>query len=226
MAEADGETTFSSSKADELKVEYMSMIAGPVLEILKSKLDAARAEGAIPYEPTLGAYLSAEEVAQRYTNLTQWYETYGHFWIGTGVFYLERAFPIEKTIVLRRFVDHPDPADKWARFSEPAIAEVEVDGPSRVTVGEEVTFDVFIDFQGQPYAIDDIAEVKYLLFDAQGNVVEVGAAEAVEDGLWTVTLSAETTGQLEVGSNRLEVVVVSKLVALPSFADLSFVTVQ
>jgi hypothetical protein len=95
-----------------------------------------------------------------------------------------------------------------------------------VTVGEEASFDVFVDFQGEPYAVDDIAEVKYLLFDAQGNLVEVGAAEAVEDGLWTVTLSPETTGQLEVGSNRLEVVVVSKLVALPSFADLQFVTVQ
>ncbi|GIV74265.1 ABC transporter substrate-binding protein [Caldilinea sp.] len=226
MAEADGETTFSSSKADELKVEYMSMIAGPVLEILKAKLDKALAEGTIPYEPTLGNYLSAEEVTQRYANLAQWYDTYGHFWIGTGPLYLERAFPIEKTIVLRRFADHPDPSDKWARFSEPAIAEVELDGPSRVTVGEEASFDVFVDFQGEPYAVDDIAEVKYLLFDAQGNLVEVGAAEAVEDGLWTVTLSPETTGQLEVGSNRLEVVVVSKLVALPSFADLQFVTVQ
>jgi peptide/nickel transport system substrate-binding protein len=125
---------------------------------------------------------------------------------------------------LQRYEDHPDASDKWARFSAPAIAEIEIDGSTRVTIGEEATFDVFVDFAGEPYAMDDIAEVKYLLFDANGALAEVGVAEAIEDGLWEVTLSAETTGALEAGSNRLEVVVVSRLVALPSFTDLQFVT--
>jgi peptide/nickel transport system substrate-binding protein len=224
MAEAAGETTFSTAKSDELQVEYMSMIAGPVIEILANQLDMAQTEGSIPYAPTLGEFISADEAAERYANLAEWYNTYGHFWIGTGVFYLERAFPVEKTIVLQRFEDHPDAADKWAGFSAPAIAEIELDGSTRVTIGEEASFDVFVDFAGEPYAIDDIAEVKYLLFDANGALAEVGAAEAVEDGLWQVTLSPETTGALEAGSNRLEVVVVSRLVALPSFTDLQFVT--
>jgi peptide/nickel transport system substrate-binding protein len=224
MAEADGEATFSTAKSDELQVEYMSMIAGPVIDILASKLDTAQADGMIPYAPTLGQFVSAEEAAERYANLRAWYDEFGHFWIGTGVFYLERAFPVEKTLVLKRYEAHPDASDKWAGFSAPAIAEIEVDGSTRVTIGEEATFDVFVDFAGEPYAMDDIAEVKYLLFDATGALAEVGAAEAVEDGLWQVTLSAETTGALEAGSNRLEVVVVSNLVALPSFTDLQFVT--
>jgi peptide/nickel transport system substrate-binding protein len=224
MAEAAGETTFSTAKSDELEVEYMSMIAGPVIEILAAQLDMAQADSSIPYEATLGEFISADEAAERYENLAAWYNTYGHFWIGTGVFYLERAFPVEKTVVLQRYADHPDASDKWARFSAPAIAEIEIDGSTRVTIGEEATFDVFVDFAGEPYAMDDIVEVKYLLFDANGVLAEVGAAEAIDDGLWEVTLSAETTGSLEAGSNRLEVVVVSRLVALPSFTDLQFVT--
>ena len=223
-AEAAGEATFSTAKSDELKVEYMSMIAGPVIEILKAKLDEAQADNYIPYAPTLSQFITPEEAAERYSNLAAWYNTYGHFWIGTGVFYLERAFPVEKTVVLRRFADHPDPADRWARFSAPAIAEIEVDGSTRVTIGSEATFDVFVEFQGEPYPIADIKEVKYLLFDANGELAEVGEATAVEDGLWQVTLSAETTGALEAGSNRLEVIVVSNLVALPSFTDIQFVT--
>jgi peptide/nickel transport system substrate-binding protein len=224
LTETAGEATFSSSKSDELQVEYMSLIAGPVIEMLANQLDVAEGEGFIPYAATLGDYISADEAAERYANLRDWYDTYGHFWVGTGVFYLERAFPVEKTVVLRRNEDHPDASDKWARFSAPAIADIEIDGSTRVTIGEEATFDVFVDFAGEPYSMDEISEVKYLLFDANGALAEVGVAEAVEDGLWEITLSAETTGALEAGSNRLEVVVVSRLVALPSFTDLQFVT--
>jgi peptide/nickel transport system substrate-binding protein len=224
MAEAAGEATFSTAKSDELQVEYMSMIAGPVIEILANQLTTAQADSYIPYAATMGEFVSAEEITARYANLASWYEEFGHFWIGTGVFYLERAFPVEKTIVLKRFEDHPDAADKWSGFSAPAIADILVDGATRVTIGEEASFDVFVDFAGEPYAIEDISEVKYLLFDAGGALAESGTAEAVDAGLWQVTLSAETTGALEAGSNRLEVIVVSKLVALPSFTDLQFVT--
>ncbi len=224
LAEAAGETTFSAAKADELKVEWMSYIAGPTLEILKAKLDQAKEENFIPYAPTLGEYVTADEAAARYANLAEWHRRYGHFWLGTGVFFLERAFPVEGTVLLQRFAAYPDPADKWARFGAAAIPEIEVDGPSRVTIGSEVTYDVFVEFQGEPYAVKDIKEVKYLLFDANGALVEVGQATAVADGQWQVKLSKETTGKLVAGSNRLEAVVVSKLVALPGFTDLQFVT--
>ena len=63
----------------------------------------------------------------------------------------------------------------------------------------------------------------YLLFDATGTQVEAGEATAVDDGLWEVVLSADTTGALEEGSNRLEIVVVSNLVALPSLGEYQFV---
>ncbi len=223
-ADGAGEAAFSAAKADELQVEWLSYISGPTIDILKAKLDEASAEGFIPYAPTLGEYVTAEEAAARYANLTEWHRQRGHFWIGTNVFYLERAFPVEGTVVLRRYNDYSEKADRWLRFSAPPIAEVEVDGEDRVTIGSEASFDVFVDFEGQPYPLADIDNVKYLVFDANGELVLVGQAEAVEDGLFQVNLSAEDTGKLAEGTTRLEVVVVSKRVAVPSFASFQFVT--
>jgi len=93
-----------------------------------------------------------------------------------------------------------------------------------VGIGEEVTFDVFVTFEGADYALNDIAEVKYLLFDATGEIAKVDVAEAVDDGYFTITLSAETTGALAAGANKLEVVVVVKPVSIPSISALEFVT--
>ncbi|HXK42540.1 MAG TPA: ABC transporter substrate-binding protein [Anaerolineae bacterium] len=226
MADAAGEATFSAAKADELQVEWLSYIAGPTIEIMKKHLDEVVASGEIPYAPTMSEYVDAAEAQARYANLAEWFRQRGHLWIGTGPFYLERAFPVEGTVILRRFLDYPDMADKWLRFSEAPIAEVELDGPGRVTIGSPATYDVYVTFNEEPYAVADIDNVKYLVLDAKGEVAYVGAAEAVEDGLWKIELSADVTGKLEAGSNRLEVVVVSKRVALPSTDSLTFVTAK
>jgi peptide/nickel transport system substrate-binding protein len=224
LAEENELTAFSSAKATLLEVDQVSMIAGPTIAILKEQLDAAAAEGYIPYAPTLGEFISADEVALRYENLTEWHRRRGHFWLGTGPFYLERAFPVEGTVILQRYAAYPDMADKWAGFSSPAIAAVEVDGPGRVTIGSEAVYDIFITFQDEAYPTADIVEVKYLLFDATGALADTGSAEVVEEGLWEVVLSADTTAALAEGSNRLEIVVISNRVALPAVDSIQFVT--
>ena len=224
LAEAAGELAFSSDKADANEVEWMSYIAGPSLEVLAGHLDQAVAEGHIPYEATLGDYITAEEAAARWDNLSGWYEDKGHFWVGNGPFYLEKAFTTEKTVQLVRNEDFTDPATKWEGFDAPMIAEVSVDGPARVASGDEATFEVMIDFGGDAYAIADIDEVKYLVFDALGELALTGTAEAVEDGLWQITLSAEDTAGLESGANKLEVAVAPLRVSIPTFSSLEFVT--
>ncbi len=225
LAEEKGLAAFTSAKATVLgEVERLNYISGPTVDILNTELTEAAAAAYLPYAPTMSQYVSADEVAARYANLQEWFRRRGHFWIGTGPFFLQRAFPVEGTVILERNPDFPDPADKWARFAAPAIAVVEVDGPGRVTIGDEATFDVFVDFADAPYPAADIDSVKYLVFDATGNLVSTGEADAVEDGLYSVTLASDATSGLEAGSNRLEVVVVSKLVALPSVASFQFVT--
>ena len=224
LVEANGEAAYTSAKADDLEVEWLSFIAGPTIELLATQLEIAQEENIMPYAPTMSEFITDEEVAERYSNLAEWYRTRGHFWVGTGVFWLERAFPVEGTVIMQRNANYPDPATKWARFAAPRIAEVEIDGPTRITIGDEATYDVFIDFDGEPYAIEDISEVKFLVFDASGTMAVVGEAEAIEDGLWQIVMPADVTAELEEGSNRLEVIVVSRLVALPSTDALLFVT--
>ena len=102
---------------------------------------------------------------------------------------------------------------------------VEIDGESRVTIGQEAAFDVFVDLaDGGAYPAADIAAVQYLIFDATGALVAQGDATAVEDGVYEVVLGADVTGALAEGSNKMDVVVVSNLVALPGLASFEFVT--
>ncbi len=225
LAEENQELAFSSDKADALEIEWMSMVAGPSLEVLQKYLDQAAADNVIPYANTLGEYVSADEAAARYQNLANFVEKWGHFWVGTGPFILESVSPVEGSVTIVRNPDYPDPATKWAGFGEPKIAEAEVDGPGQVVAGQEVVFDVFVTFQGEAYPADEISAVKYLVFDATGSLVDSGDAELVADGEYTVTLSGDVTGQMEAGAAKIEVAVSPLPVSIPTFSDLEFVVV-
>ena len=100
-----------------------------------------------------------------------------------------------------------------------------VDGPGQVGIGDEAVYDVFIDLdEGVPYPVADISMVKYLVFDATGELVFTGDAEAIEDGYWQAVLDAGITGDLEAGSNRLAVIAVSKNALVPVRQTVNFVT--
>jgi len=222
-AEASGEAAFTEDKASRKKVEQLNYVAGPTLAILDRHLAAARGENFIPYAPALSKYISADEAKTRWISLTYWREGRGHFWVGMGPFLLQRVSPVEKVVELRRFSRFPDPSTKWVRFDEPRIASVAVSGPSTVRTGQEATFDVRITFKGQLYPAQDIEEVKFLLFDAKRELIASAAALRAGER-WKIVLSPALTQRLSAGSNRLEVIVVSRAVSIPSFATVSFTT--
>lgn len=224
LAEANSELAFSTDKAGALEVEWTNFVSGPSLEILKKYLDQAKAENYIPYAATLGEYMSADEAAARYANLDSFYGEHGHFWVNTGPFLLDGVFPVEGTLSLKRYEAYPDMADKWSRFSEAKIASVEVDGAGQVDIGAEAVFDAYVSFKDAAYPNAEISEVKYLLFNAKGELVASGEAEALEDGHFQVILGADVTSKLESGSNKIEVVVVPSVVSIPSFSSFEFVT--
>lgn len=224
MAEAAGEVAYSIDKAGTAEIEQTSYVGGPTLEILAKYLDQAIAETTIPYAPTMSEYLTAEEATARYEAYKAWYGAHGNFWVGTGPYYLDQAFLTEKSLVLKHFADYPDLASKWSAFGEPKLADVEIDGPGQVKIGEEAQFDVYVNFAEAPYPAAEIKQVKYLLYNAQNEIVAVAEAEAVEDGLYKVVLTAETTAALEAGSNKLEVAVVPLTVSQPTFTSVEFVT--
>jgi peptide/nickel transport system substrate-binding protein len=225
LAEQNRELAFSSSKADRLKVEWMSYIAGPSLPILQRYSSQAQQDAFIPYEKTAGQYISATQAQERYQRLSEWHRARGHFWVGHGPFYLASVHTTEKNVVIRRFDRFPDPPDKWRRFIEPRIPQVNITGPVRVTSGEAVRFQVEVTFQGEPYPVDDVDFARFLVLDARGELATAADAQPTSDGLWEVELTPEQTADLENGSTRLEVVVVSRLVSIPSFETFSFVTI-
>ncbi len=224
MVEAAGEGAYSIDKAEPAGIEQISYIGGPTLELLDAKLAAATAETLIPYAPTMSEYLTAEEAAARYANLKTFRDTFGHFWLGTGPYYIDSVFFTEKTAVVKHFADYPYPAERWSAFGEPVVAEVDMEGPAQVAIGEEAKFDVFVTFKGEPYKVDDVKYVKAMLYDAEGATVLVKEAELVEEGKYVVTLTAEETAGLAAGSNKLEVAVVPLVVNQPTLAAVEFVT--
>jgi peptide/nickel transport system substrate-binding protein len=224
LAETAGELAFTVDKADALGVEHMSYISGPSLEVLGKYLEGAAAENYIPYVPTLGQYVTAEEAQARWANYQEWARSYGHYWVGNGPYYLESVFPVEGIVTFQRFADFIDPADKWSGYVVPRIAEVEMAGPGQVAIGSEASFDVHVTFEGQPYPLKDIAAVKYLLFDAAGELALSGEGTAVRDGLYQVVLGEEQTSGLVAGGNRLEVIVAPLVVSIPTYQDVDFVT--
>lgn len=224
LAEENGELAYSIDKADVNEVEQLSYVGGPSLEILAKYLDQATTDSYIPFEPTLGQYITADEAKAHYEALAAFYDEHGHFWQGTGPYMLDKAFPTEKTLTLSRFEAYPDLADRWSGFTSPKLAEVELDGPGQVTIGEEAAFDLFVNYQGAPYAANEIKFVKYLLYNAKGEIVDIGQVEATTDGQYSIVLSADVTSKLEAGSNKLEVAVVPLTVAIPAFTSIEFVT--
>lgn len=226
LAEANQEIAFSTNKSTALGVDWTNFIAGTSLEIMKKYLDQAQGENFIPYEPTLGQYISAEDVQARYENLQKWYAEHNHFWVGTGIFYIDEVNPVEGSVVAKRFEDFPDPADKWSRFGEPMIAILDVLGPGEVSQSAESTFDAFVSFKDEPYPQADIEKVSYLLYDAEGNLVFTGEASLVAEGQYAAVLTTDQLAKLPTGSAKIEFVVSSKLVAIPTFSSLEFVVSQ
>lgn len=225
MAVAAGELAYTADQADAKKIEQMSWVGGPSLAILSKHLDEADSQSLIPYAPTLSQYITPAEAKTRYDNLKAWYTAHGHFWIGTGPYYLDKVFTTEKTLVLKNNPDFPDLADRWSSFSTPKLATAAIDGPAQVKVGDTPTFDVNVTYNNAPYANTDIKEVKYLLYDPTGAVISTGDATAVADGHYQVMLGADVTSKLVTGSDKIEVAVVPIPVAIPAYASMDFVVV-
>jgi len=143
--------------------------------------------------------------------------------IGTGVFYVDEVYPTEGTVTLSRYADYIFPSDEFSGFGAPMIADAEIDGPLAITKGEAADFTVAVTYDDEAYPSAKLNFVSYMLFDATGKLVEKGNATMTEEGLYAVSLSAETTGKLEVGGAKLLTAVSSKVVSIPTFSEYEFV---
>jgi peptide/nickel transport system substrate-binding protein len=225
QAEGAGKLAFGTAKAKARGVEWMSYIAGPSLAIMNDYLKENVATGYIPYAPTLGKYITAAEATARYANLTKWFADRGHLYVANGPLYVDSVRTVEKVVVTRRFPGFTDPATKWVVFAEPKIAQVALTGPTTIRAGTAMDITVNITFKDEPYPLVQLEFVKYLLFDGAGNIVATGEGTPVKDGQYVIKLTGDMTKGL-VGACKVEVVVASKVVGMPSFASFSFVVTK
>jgi len=227
MADANKELAWGTGKADRNTVEWTSFIGGPSLDILAKDLDQALADKTIPYAPTMSAYLTADEAAARYTALKDWYTAVGHFWDGTGPYYLASVDLNAGSAVVKNNPDYVDLADRWSAFGEAPLAEAVLDGPAQLKIGDQAEFTVALTTKsGDPYPSADVKEVKFLLYNDKGETVYVGAGVAAgEDGQFTLTVPADVSSKLVAGSGRIEAAAVLIPVAIPAFTSLDYVVV-
>ena len=222
-SEADELCAFSSAKAATLGVLQMDYVAGPSLEVLKGALAEAAVEALIPFEPTLGNYVTLSDAVQRYSDLTSYVETFGHLWVGNGPLRLQHVDTIAGIIVGETFPSYPYDSNRWMGLGDPRLAEATVSGPFTVTVGDEAIFDVSVtDLRGAPYPAADLEGAVVLLVDAEGNVVHEGEGTILGNGLIRAVLPPDVTALLVEGPTQIECIVTVKPVAIPARAEMEF----
>jgi hypothetical protein len=118
LAESKGELAFSQTKATANTVEWLNYIGGPSKNLLSDDLDDVLDSGSgdyqfIPYEPTLGDYITASEAETRYQNLKDFYDDYDHFYVGTGPYYMSSVDFAGKVVDLKKFTAYNLPGDQF-----------------------------------------------------------------------------------------------------------------
>ena len=222
MAEEKGLLAFSADKSEELDIEWMNYIGGPSKAILEDMLEEAIETGYVPFEDFVADYLTIGEVTTRYQNLKNWYEDKGHFWVGSGPFYLDQVDFVGHSAVIKAFRDYTFKADRFARLAEPPIPVSSVAVPEKIIPGLGAVINYDLVYKGEPYPNDKIELTKYMVLDSAGNLITVGEAEPVEEGEWLIGLDSTATAKMTAGAYRLVTIALSTDVAMPGVLETPF----
>jgi len=229
QAVANKELAWGAGQADRNKVEWMSLIGGPSLDVLAKELDAAIAAKTIPYAATMGQYLTADDAVARYQGLKQWYADKKHFWVGTGPYYIASVDLNASALVIKNNPNYVDPADRWSAFGAAPLAAAALTGPDQIKIGDQAVYNltVTVKSSGDPYKTAAIKGVKFLVYDAQGQTVFVGNGTAAggAEGTYLLLIPKDVTAKLVAGSGRIEAAAVLIPVAIPAFTSVDYVVV-
>lgn len=221
MAEREGKLAFSQNKANKLKAEWADPSKGPSIPIMLDELNKAINEKWIPYRNVLLQYISEDQALARWNNLKKWYDTYGHFFVASGLFYLYKVDPTNKIAIVRANRNYPDRADRWMFFSTPPSPQISVKAPDIITIGSSVNITLkVIKPTGEPYEDKYLEFVKYILIGSAG-VKITGDARLLAPGTYSIYLSEKETSALQRGPAQLVLIAASKLIALPTLQKVS-----
>ncbi|HEX5457074.1 MAG TPA: ABC transporter substrate-binding protein [Candidatus Nitrosotalea sp.] len=213
-AVTDGKLAFSRSDAMSKNVGWMSLIIPNDAKIIQGNLEDFENEKSVP--PALASFGNLKYFESRYDASASWIKTHGHAVVSNGPFYLDSYSPDARKITIRAFDDstYPFAAGYWKKFEEismPKIKSVQV--PTSVSAGASLDI---------PVLVTPNATVYYYFTNQQGKIIDDGVRHVSQNGSMTISLIPEKTRNLELGSNDVQMFVVSDDAYKPDMYHSSF----
>ncbi|MDE1838568.1 MAG: ABC transporter substrate-binding protein [Thaumarchaeota archaeon] len=216
-AVTDGKLAFSRSDAVSKNIDWMSLIIPNDAKIIKANLDEFAKENSVP--PALAFVNDSKYFKSRYNASSSWIAEHGHAVISNGPYYLDNYAPDARTITIKAFDDptYPFAAGYWKKFEQvnmPQILDINV--PASVSIGSTLVI---------PVSVTPNATVYYYFTNPQGKIIDEGNMMS-QNGTAKITLLPEKTATLELGSNDLQVFVVSDEAYKPDMYRTSFLVTK
>jgi peptide/nickel transport system substrate-binding protein len=205
------QAAYSDTAAARFGVPWINLVMDKDSRLVKLVLTEFLAKGRLPegvFEAGGRSYVSAEEAEARYKAAIRWIDEHGNAVISNGPFYLNRYDPPAQSAELLAFRDpsYPFKPGSWFKGVTEGVVIEEIAG-TEVPLGEEARVELWVSGLGELGA-------RYVITDpATGELVRVGEAEPVQEGLLVITLPPSFTAKLREGAYQLDVVAYSTAVA-------------
>ena len=216
-AVTDGKLAFSRSDAVSKDIGWLSLIIPDDAKIIKTNLDEFANEKSVP--PALAFVNDSSYFDSRYHASASWIGEHGHAVISNGPYYLDSYSPDARKITVKAFDDatYPFPAGYWKKFEDVSMPKIEsINVPTSVSEGSDLDI---------PVSVTPNATVYYYFTNPQGKIIDDGK-QVSQNGSMTITLSSQKTANLELGSNDLQVFVVSDEAYKPDMYHSSFLVTK
>ena len=216
-AVTDCKLAFSRSDAMSKNVNWMSLIMPNDANMIKTNLEEFEKEKTIP--PALSNVDDSNYFDSRYNASISWISQHGHAVISNGPYYLDSYSPDARKITIKAFDDptYPFKSGYWKKFEQISMPEIQnIQVPTALAMGTSLTI---------PISVTPNATVYYYFTNPEGKIVDNGNQTSV-NGTMAITLDSEKTKNFELGSNDLQIFVVSDAAYKPDMYHTSFLITQ
>jgi peptide/nickel transport system substrate-binding protein len=213
----DGKLAFSRSDAVNKNVDWMSLIIPSNADIIKTNLKDFAKEKSIP--PALLFVNDSNYFDSRYAASTSWIEEHDHAVISNGPYYLDKYSPEARKITVNAFADitYPFKAGYWKKFEDVSIPKIyNIKVPTVVTLGTVLNIPVLVTPNSTMY---------YYFTNSKGHIIETGK-QISDNGSMAIFLGPDKTRNLSLGSNELQIFLVSDIAYKPDMYHTSFLVTK
>src|SRR5207247_3112352 len=163
------------------------------------------------------------EAASRWASLSNFRQTYGHFYASNGPFILTKVDEAAVQTTMDRDPNYPFDASKYDAFLVPRVPQVSFSPAPTVLIGAPAQFVVHTSLQGGG-AYDQFS-MTWLIIDPANpqNPLFRGTPTKITDGEYAITLTGTQTGGLTPAAYELKTITVGDEAAIPVIVSQSFI---